>query len=186
LVYGYREDEEKTLDKFCSACKYKNDGEALVCAYCGAPLESKRVDRTTEKMQGLTVSLPNTQGQLDTIRASSTIPPRGIAIYSLGKTIPIAIVEEKEFILGRHIIGEVDNIIDLTLYNGLEMGVSRQHALIRKAKDGFEIVDLNSTNGTWVNEKRLVPNQSYPLVSGVQIRLGRMLLLALFVEITGA
>jgi pSer/pThr/pTyr-binding forkhead associated (FHA) protein len=45
---------------------------------------------------------------------------------------------------------------------------------------GYEIVDLNSTNGTWVNGERLTPNQTYALSSGSQLRLGRMRFFVLY------
>jgi len=175
-----------TIDKFCPACKRKNDGEATVCAYCGASLESEKVDQTTERMKKVTLLLPDIQESIESARPISPIPPGAIAIYVLGETKPIAISEEEEFILGRHVIEGSDNIIDLTPYGGLEKGVSRKHAIIRKAKIAFEIVDLYSTNGTWINEKRLMPNKAYPLDSGIQIRLGQMLLFTLFGQTNGS
>jgi len=60
------------------------------------------------------------------------------------------------------------------------MGVSRRHAIIRRAEFGFEIIDLTSRNGTWLNEKQLVPNRPYPFASGAQVRLGRMRLLIVY------
>jgi pSer/pThr/pTyr-binding forkhead associated (FHA) protein len=52
--------------------------------------------------------------------------------------------------------------------------------MIRRAGTGFEIVDLASTNGSWLNDERLVPNKPYPLANGSQLRFGRMRLLVLF------
>jgi pSer/pThr/pTyr-binding forkhead associated (FHA) protein len=55
--------------------------------------------------------------------------------------------------------------------------------LERQVKDGCEIINLDSTNGTWLNELRLVPNKPYPLTSGAQIRLGRMHLFTIYRDV---
>ena len=60
------------------------------------------------------------------------------------------------------------------------MGISRHHAKIQRVAGGYEITDLESTNGTWVNEKRLTPNKPYPLSSGCLLRLGRMRLYVIY------
>ena len=64
--------------------------------------------------------------------------------------------------------------LDLTPYGGLEKGVSRRHAAIIARKDRLVILDLNSTNGTFVNEQRLRPMQPYRLRHGDEIRLGEV------------
>lgn len=38
--------------------------------------------------------------------------------------------------------------------------------------NGYQITDLNSTNGSYVNEQRLTPNQAQPLNNGDVIRIG--------------
>jgi len=38
--------------------------------------------------------------------------------------------------------------------------------------NGYQITDLGSTNGTFLNEQRLAPNQPYPLNNGDVIRIG--------------
>jgi pSer/pThr/pTyr-binding forkhead associated (FHA) protein len=41
--------------------------------------------------------------------------------------------------------------IDLTKYDGEELGVSRQHATLRPTKDELVLLDLGSRNGTFCN-----------------------------------
>ena len=131
-------------------------------------------------------SQPDPQESPESTQPALAIPPGAIAIYVVGETKPIVVIAEEEFILGRHVTESNDNIIDLTPYGGLEKGVSRKHAVIRKSEKAFEIVDLFSTNGTWINEKRLLPNKAYALDSGIQFRLGQLLLFSLFGEVNGS
>jgi len=175
-----------TLEKICPVCKRPNDAEALECAYCGAPLEDGKRDPTTEIMKNVTLALSGMDESSESDRLSSAIPPGSIAIYILGETKPIALTAQGEFILGRHVTEGIDNIIDLTPYGGLDKGVSRKHAILRKIDIGYEIVDLYSTNGTWVNEKRLLPNKAYVLDSGIHIRLGQLLLVTIFGRVAGS
>ena len=49
---------------------------------------------------------------------------------------------------------------------------SGHHAEIRQEDQGYSIIDLGSTNGTFVNEQQLVPRASRRLVSGDKVRIG--------------
>ncbi len=51
--------------------------------------------------------------------------------------------------------------------------VSGQHATIEIVGDEVRITDLGSTNGTFVNEVRIVPNQPTPIPQGATLTLGR-------------
>lgn len=64
--------------------------------------------------------------------------------------------------------------LDLTDDGGVDMGVSRRHALIRKENEGLVLIDQNSVNGTWVDEERLVPDRPYPLRHATKVRFGRL------------
>ena len=50
--------------------------------------------------------------------------------------------------------------------------VSSHHAEIRSQGQGYEIIDLGSSNGTFVNEQQLVPYAPRLLSNSDQIRLG--------------
>jgi hypothetical protein len=70
--------------------------------------------------------------------------------------------------------------LDLTDYGGPVGGVSRLHAritIVESAGEGdhqFYIEDLNSVNGTFVNEVKLTPNVRRQLNDGDELRLGRV------------
>jgi len=55
-----------------------------------------------------------------------------------------------------------------------DIAVSKLHAYFLQAanSDSFHLVDVNSTNGTEVNRRRLVPNHGHLLVNRDRIRFG--------------
>jgi class 3 adenylate cyclase len=67
-------------------------------------------------------------------------------------------------VLGR---GNADVVID-------DVEISRRHALIRAGEDFFEVVDLDSLNGTWVNGRRI--HEAARVDPGDVIRLGKTVL----------
>jgi pSer/pThr/pTyr-binding forkhead associated (FHA) protein len=48
--------------------------------------------------------------------------------------------------------------------------ISRSHARLLRRDGSYELTDLNSTNGTWVNNQPV--HGSVPVRSGAEIRLG--------------
>lgn len=72
---------------------------------------------------------------------------------------------EKETLLGR----EGDIVVD-------DEYVSRKHAVVRPASGGFEIVDLQSTDGTKVNGTSLTPHVPHRLAIGDVIAMGDTML----------
>ncbi len=70
--------------------------------------------------------------------------------------------------------------VDLTPYGALERGVSRIHAQLQLDGDNLSLMDLHSTNGTFLADKRLEPEESTPLQTGNEFLLGRLALQVLF------
>lgn len=157
----------------CPACQYKNEVEAVVCGNCGAALEDLFQDpgagtKTTD-MQAV---------DLEKIRDWSideaTVPHQGIALYMEGQLHPAHLDSKNEFVIGRRVDTNSDVSFDLSPTGGYHMGISRRHAVIRRTEQGYEVLDLGSVNGTWLNDERLAPHRPYPLSSGSHLRLGRM------------
>lgn len=65
--------------------------------------------------------------------------------------------------------------LDLTPFDGLDMGVSRRHALIRREAGGYVIIDQQSSNGTWLDGARLSAGRPYPLPPKAAVRFGDLL-----------
>jgi hypothetical protein len=170
---------EPKTGTFCPICKHKNPLGLNACQFCGAPLphlDSTATTRYVEKP----VTQPEEEKnlKLDEKSPPVLIPSKGISIY-LDEQTPIVTWFEEEFYLGRK-IENGDGGVDLIPYGAFLLGVSRQHAVIRATKTGYEIIDTDSTNGTWLNGERLIPNQAYPIASGETIRLGHLQLIVYY------
>ncbi len=64
--------------------------------------------------------------------------------------------------------------IDLSPFNGHELGVSRLHAEISQKNEQIVIVDKGSSNGTLLNQQRLKPDIAYIIRHGDVISFGNM------------
>ena len=53
---------------------------------------------------------------------------------------------------------------------------SRQHAFINKKIGTFYLTDNNSTNGTFINNQKIHPNEPYRLANQDEIKIGGVLL----------
>ncbi len=78
------------------------------------------------------------------------------------------------------LIGRVDSRMDkqpdvnLSPHGGSSTGVSREHAYLRRSGAGWQLLDLNSTNGTFVNNVRLTPRIPSRIRNGDLIRFGKL------------
>lgn len=76
---------------------------------------------------------------------------------------------EFNIVKDEYLIGKKSSAVDgVITFNNM---VSRVHCKICKNRGQYVIVDLQSANGTYVNRKRLQPNEPCPLKSGDIIRL---------------
>jgi hypothetical protein len=161
----------------CPVCKNKNELESIVCGHCGAALEDPFLDpgaRTSD----VPALVP------DHIRNWSVnqeaVPEGGIAVYVEGEFNPAYITSSREFVIGRKGEQVSDVSFDLAPLGGYHLGLSRRHVLIRQTEHGYDVQDLGSVNGTWLNDEMLVPHKAYPLTIGAHLRLARMRLFVLY------
>lgn len=151
----------------CPTCKHEEVDGAIFCSECGMQL-IKTEAGTTQKIQPEDLA-PTIQTELPN--------PNNVWIslhmIENGQILPIS--ERNEFTMGR--ISENQPImpdVDFSAFKAYENGVSRLHAVIRRNNTGTIVMDLGSSNGTYVNGTRLMPNMEQPLRHGDIISLGKL------------
>ncbi len=169
-------------ENVCPVCKTTNTLEALVCGNCGASLGDPSMDAGLETkttgVQALTPEMISSWSFKEAIAPDA--PESGIAIYIDGESNPAYVDTTGSFVLGRKAGTTEGMLVDLAPFRAYSLGLSRRHVIIRRTADSYEVMDLGSVNGTWLNEERLVPHKSYPLPSGSHLRLGRMKIAVLY------
>jgi len=171
-----------TAENICPVCKNSNEVDALICGHCGTILESPFMGSGTRTMT-TNMPMPISEGTKEWSIDETAVPDHGIAVYMEGEFDPIHTDERDEFVIGRRsgkTAGVSDSLLDLAPLGGYARGVSRRHVVVRRAEQGYEVLDLGSVNGTWLNNGRLVPHKQYSLTSGAHLRLGSMRLVVLF------
>jgi pSer/pThr/pTyr-binding forkhead associated (FHA) protein len=102
-------------------------------------------------------------------------PGRGARLMVASSGIAFDLTGKNTAIIGRaDPVSGVNPDVDLTPHGGDEGGVSRRHAELSFNGYQWQIKDLNSTNGSYVNNQRLNANVPQLLNSNDQIRLGRV------------
>ncbi|MEM9951700.1 MAG: FHA domain-containing protein [Chloroflexota bacterium] len=96
-----------------------------------------------------------------------------------GMTARLTVRNRHEYLLGRFRTPDKSEV-DLSPYGALHHGVSRVHAKFIMENDRLYIVDLNSSNGTYVRRTRLQPEEPAIISNGDEILLGRMRIQVMF------
>ena len=166
----------------CSVCGNKNEIEAVVCGKCGAALDDHFMDPGAKtKTTDMPALVP--ENIRDWSIDEAAVSGGGIAVFLEGLFNPAYIDSKGEFVIGRKVDGMSElseDLLDLAPSGGYHLGLSRRHVVIRRTEHGYEVLDLGSVNGTWLNGERLLPHKSYPLASGSHLRLGSMRLFVLY------
>jgi hypothetical protein len=105
----------------------------------------------------------------------SVLAPAQLIVAASGAALPLPAAVQA--IVGRG--DPVSNFfpeIDLSPYGAIDNGVGRRHLRLFIQGGQAMIEDLDSTNGTLLNNQKLAPRQPQPLRNGDQISVGRLLL----------
>ncbi len=112
--------------------------------------------------------------------ANSQPQPTQLVSYAIkflveGEELPLSLVPAQRAIMGRQapFMLQLPDV-DLTAYNAAEHGISRVHAVIDCSRNGLQITDLDSRNGTFVNGEKLHPYNAHILRHSDTVRLGSM------------
>lgn len=155
----------------CPACRQQEPEGELFCSNCGARLwqipgesaptlafiNTGKLRETTD----ITLPSPTTQ----------ELRPGQIALILSGQWVVLE--GQPQYVLGREGLENDPPDVNLSAYGGREKGVSRKHALLRVDRRQLLLVDLGSSNGTWLNGAQVTANEPIRLESGDEVRLGK-------------
>ena len=157
----------------CSNCQHQNVSGAVFCAECGAQLDGVETLTThnisdEEIAQELNEKEPRPEPP-----SSPTNSWISLHLMDSGKILPLA--TRNEFTLGRLSEGQpIMPDIDLTPYQAYASGVSRLHAVVKRDASRIFVMDLGSSNGTYLNGRRLNPHMEEDLKHGDVVALGKL------------
>lgn len=115
-----------------------------------------------------------TTARLGELETEASAGPH-LVVMGTGATISLPTLEE--VVIGRtdpHTTLSPD--VDLEEHGGGMAGVSRCHARLLRYPEGWVLEDLDSTNGTFINQVQLTPGQPVRLHTDDIIRCGQLLL----------
>lgn len=116
-------------------------------------------------------SLPNVPRWGQTLIGQTT----HIEFYAAGYEQPVSAAMQTKLLIGRHTASNSSQPdIALDVFDAHQKGVSREHAVLLIEDGTLKIMDLQSTNGTYLNGHRLVPHQARILRDGDQLILGSL------------
>jgi pSer/pThr/pTyr-binding forkhead associated (FHA) protein len=135
----------------CKECQMENIEGALFCEECGSKLE----------------------GNSALLEASGEVSSQLVLAASDGNRLEIP--AKDDIIIGREDpISDIFPDLDLTDLGGMDKGVSRKHAVIHRAGKDYTVEDMGSTNGTYVNKKKIMPHAPQAIKPGDELRFGKL------------
>jgi hypothetical protein len=157
----------------CSNCQHQNVSGTLFCIECGAQLDGVDTLTTQAITQEQISDELKKKGQRPEPPSSPINSWISLHLMDSGKILPLA--SRNEFTLGRLSEGQpIMPDIDLTPYQAYASGVSRLHVVIKRESSRVFIMDLGSSNGTYLNGRRLSPHVEETLSHGDVVALGKL------------
>jgi hypothetical protein len=155
----------------CRNCQHGNVTGAVFCGECGEQLGDDDLIGTTITDDHITEEL-----RKKAPRPESTTPVYSwISLHFMGSGKILPLASRNEFILGR--LTEDSPIlpdVDLAPYRASAAGVSRLHAVVKREANRAMVMDLGSSNGTYINGRRIQPDVDVALSHHDIIALGAL------------
>lgn len=156
----------------CKNCRHENITGTLFCTECGMQLDESGVITTKTFPGEKAAELQKTPPVVET---PSSPKDSWLSLHLLDSGKIIALPMRNEFTMGRLSEGQpIMPDIDLMPYDAYAAGVSRLHAVIKREEGRVIIMDLGSSNGSYLNGRRLNPHTEENLKHGDVIALGKM------------
>jgi CheY-like chemotaxis protein len=154
----------------CPRCGHGIRPGELSCSECGMMVEAgdalstHRFPTPSEPME-----------PRDAARGEALLDEQKVVIFEIGgnrMTLPNADAILIGRFQGEEGSGQV--VVDLTPFGAVEKGVSRQHLRLMRRGSLLYVMDQGSSNGTWINGRRLIRNSERVLRDGDELFLGRL------------
>lgn len=142
----------------------------LYCEDCGRnlPRSEEAITLPARKLQTVATRLSD---QLKRVTANEPL-----YLYIRGAKEPIRVTDWNHMTLGRADSNSPRQPdVDLTTFGALEKGVSRIHAMFESANAVPMIVDMDSSNGVYINGERCDPGEAYALFDGDELHFGELI-----------
>jgi len=165
--------------QLCPHCRKENaDGEAY-CYSCGHILpHAFPADVSTSKLDDLMESLAPQRrwGTAYFDRKNELV----LLFRDTDETMILTL--DRDVVLGRehNEYGTPQPDVDLTPFGAVEKGVSRMHLKFVREMDTLMVIDLNSSNSTFLNGQRMMPFESRILRDADELRLGHLVIRVMF------
>lgn len=156
----------------CPICGYENAAESILCVKCQNVLQPATRKIGQQKVE-----------EKSNLGTSEIEKKLYLHIQHVNETLELTLDQDAEFVVGRFdpMTGQKP-AIDFGEFGAAERGVSRQHTKLILKDSALKIMDLGSSNSTFLNGSKLIPNQARILRDGDEVRLGQLLFTVQFGE----
>lgn len=165
----------------CPHCRRENPDHDAYCYACGhilpSALQSMIANPTTHLEEAYETLEPRRRWGTAYFDRKSQLK---LTIRDTGDSLLVTV--GNELVLGRS-SGQPEAEgadVDLTPYGAVDLGVSRNHLALSRDHDTITVTDLNSSNSTYLNGQRLMPNEPRILRDNDELRLGRLVIRVAF------
>jgi hypothetical protein len=165
--------------QYCPNCYRRIEGLETRCQVCGFALAG-------HKPEGLpTENIPTDRTGSDPLLQTcheivENLPAGSLALLFEERKEPVIIPDARVLILGRSDVKMDEGYVNLMDFSDMVMAVSRRHCRIALVDGRYTLEDIGSTNGTWLNRRRLATGVVYPLLKGDRIWIGPLKLTICF------
>ena len=152
----------------CPFCDHHNREGVMLCDHCGRSLSN------LANLHTRVVDKPKT-GDGFYWQGNGRFDQDTQILLCLTDSPEMLVLPEKlRFVLGRANGEQQIPDVDLSQFDGFERGVSSRHAALERTDDHLLLIDLDSTNGTYLNRQQLAPHQPAIVQDGAEIQLGKL------------
>jgi hypothetical protein len=163
----------------CPRCGVPYRADRSTCPHCTLALSSDELASTRPLSR-----MPTMPPHLSSASEALT-PHHVVLLQALPSGVCLTLPHDAVMILGRRATTEPLStpsypLLSLEHLDAHQHGVSRHHCLLERRASGLTISDLGSTNGTYLNGRRLEQHRAYPLVHRDHLILGTLHLAVFF------